>query len=88
MPIHTGAERDLRFVFCAAAICSMLENWSGMDKENVKKYILNCQVRKALALLFCCLLSAFVLPFYSDYLIVHINTVIYILVNLDFFAVI
>ncbi|PSS32587.1 Geranylgeranyl transferase type-1 subunit beta like [Actinidia chinensis var. chinensis] len=43
MPIHTGAERDLRFVFCAAAICSMLENWSGMDKENVKKYILNCQ---------------------------------------------
>ncbi|KAI8539965.1 hypothetical protein RHMOL_Rhmol09G0223700 [Rhododendron molle] len=43
MPIHTGAERDLRFIFCAAAICSMLENWSGMDKEKAKEYILNCQ---------------------------------------------
>ena len=59
MPIHTGAEKDLRFVFCAAAICSMLENWSGMDKEKVKKYILNCQVCKALALLFRCLLLFF-----------------------------
>lgn len=43
MPIHTGAERDLRFIFCAAAICSMLENWSGMDKEKAKEYILSCQ---------------------------------------------
>lgn len=43
MPIHTGAERDLRFVFCAAAICSMLDDWSGMDKEKAKDYILNCQ---------------------------------------------
>ncbi|KAA8539447.1 hypothetical protein F0562_026139 [Nyssa sinensis] len=43
MPIHTGAEKDLRFVFCAAAICSMLENWSGMDMEKAKEYILNCQ---------------------------------------------
>lgn len=43
MPTHVGAETDLRFVFCAAAICSMLENWSGMDKEKAKEYILNCQ---------------------------------------------
>uniref|UniRef100_A0A5B6ZQT8 Geranylgeranyl transferase type-1 subunit beta n=1 Tax=Davidia involucrata TaxID=16924 RepID=A0A5B6ZQT8_DAVIN len=43
MPIHTGAEKDLRFVFCAAAICFMLENWSGMDMEKAKEYILNCQ---------------------------------------------
>lgn len=43
MPIHTGAERDLRFIFCAAAISSMLENWSGMDKEKAKEYILSCQ---------------------------------------------
>ncbi|KAM7460284.1 hypothetical protein LguiB_036332 [Lonicera macranthoides] len=43
MPIHTGAETDLRFVFCAAALCFMLENWSGMDREKAKEYILNCQ---------------------------------------------
>ncbi|KAK7340876.1 hypothetical protein VNO77_21593 [Canavalia gladiata] len=43
MPIHTGGETDLRFVYCAAAICFMLDNWSGMDKEKAKDYILNCQ---------------------------------------------
>ncbi|KFK36845.1 hypothetical protein AALP_AA4G179300 [Arabis alpina] len=43
MPIHTGGETDLRFVYCAAAICYMLDNWSGMDKEMAKNYILNCQ---------------------------------------------
>ncbi|KAJ7975821.1 Geranylgeranyl transferase type-1 subunit beta [Quillaja saponaria] len=43
MPIHTGAEMDLRFIYCAAAICSMLENWIGMDKEKAKEYILRCQ---------------------------------------------
>jgi len=32
MPIHIGAETDLRFVYCAAAICSMLNDWTGMDK--------------------------------------------------------
>ncbi|KAF8046839.1 hypothetical protein N665_3384s0002 [Sinapis alba] len=43
MPIHTGGETDLRFVYCAAAICDMLGYWSGMDKEKAKNYILNCQ---------------------------------------------
>lgn len=43
MPIHTGAETDLRFIYCAAAICSMLESWSGMDREKAKEYISNCQ---------------------------------------------
>ncbi|KAL2230252.1 geranylgeranyl transferase type-1 subunit beta isoform X1 [Sesamum indicum] len=43
MPIHTGGETDLRFVFCAAAICSMLGNWNGMDREKAKEYIVNCQ---------------------------------------------
>ncbi|KAE7996802.1 hypothetical protein FH972_001493 [Carpinus fangiana] len=43
MPIRTGAETDLRFVYCAAAICFMLEDWRGMDKEKVKEYIINCQ---------------------------------------------
>ncbi|XP_047944938.1 geranylgeranyl transferase type-1 subunit beta-like [Salvia hispanica] len=43
MPIHTGGETDLRFVFCAAAICSMLKNWTGMDREKAKEFIRNCQ---------------------------------------------
>ncbi|GAB4836597.1 hypothetical protein Ancab_001510 [Ancistrocladus abbreviatus] len=43
MPIHTGAEADLRFVYCAVSISYMLDNWSGMDKEKAKEYILNCQ---------------------------------------------
>ncbi|KAM3345307.1 geranylgeranyl transferase type-1 subunit beta [Capsicum galapagoense] len=43
MPIHSGAETDLRFVYCAAAISSMLENWSGIDKDKAKEYIINCQ---------------------------------------------
>ncbi|KAL5167628.1 Geranylgeranyl transferase type-1 subunit beta [Glycine soja] len=38
--IHTGGETDLRFVYCAATICFMLDNWSGMDKEKTKDYIL------------------------------------------------
>ncbi|RDX70422.1 Geranylgeranyl transferase type-1 subunit beta [Mucuna pruriens] len=43
IPIHTGGETDLRFVYCAAAISFMLDNWSGMDKEKAKDYILRCQ---------------------------------------------
>ncbi|XP_020580732.1 LOW QUALITY PROTEIN: geranylgeranyl transferase type-1 subunit beta [Phalaenopsis equestris] len=43
MPIHTGAEADLRFLYCAAAICFMLNNWTGMDKTKAKEYILKCQ---------------------------------------------
>ncbi|GKU91921.1 hypothetical protein SLEP1_g5726 [Rubroshorea leprosula] len=43
MPIHVGAETDLRFVYCAAAICFMLGDWSGMDREKAKDYILQCQ---------------------------------------------
>ncbi|CAI9273640.1 unnamed protein product [Lactuca saligna] len=43
MPIHTGAEKDLRFVYCAAVISSLLDDWSGIDKEKAKNYILSCQ---------------------------------------------
>lgn len=28
----------------SAAICSLLDNWSGMDREKAKEYIVNCQV--------------------------------------------
>ncbi|KAG0501356.1 hypothetical protein HPP92_001428 [Vanilla planifolia] len=43
IPIHVGAEADLRFVYCAAAICFMLNNWTGMNREKAREYILNCQ---------------------------------------------
>jgi len=43
MPTHIGAEKDLRFVYCAAAICSMLDDWTGMNKLKAKEYIFNCQ---------------------------------------------
>ncbi|KAF2318746.1 hypothetical protein GH714_010449 [Hevea brasiliensis] len=43
LPIHIGAETDLRFVYCAAAICFMLGDWNGMDREKAKEYIIKCQ---------------------------------------------
>ncbi|XP_078436276.1 prenyltransferase family protein isoform X2 [Wolffia australiana] len=43
IPIHCGAESDLRFVYCAAAICSIINDWRGMDKEKAKNYIISCQ---------------------------------------------
>ncbi|KAI3902228.1 hypothetical protein MKW92_025909 [Papaver armeniacum] len=43
MPIHTGAEKDLRLIYCAASISSLLNNWSGMDMEKAEEYIVNCQ---------------------------------------------
>lgn len=36
-------ENSSYFIF-SAAICFMLENWSGMDREKAKEYILSCQV--------------------------------------------
>lgn len=41
--LHTGAETDLRFVFCAAAICFMLNDWSGMNVDKALSYIIDCQ---------------------------------------------
>ncbi|KAL4566592.1 hypothetical protein LXL04_030711 [Taraxacum kok-saghyz] len=43
MPIHTEAETDLWFVYCAAVISSLSDDWSGMDNEKAKDYILSCQ---------------------------------------------
>lgn len=41
--LHTGAETDLRFVYCAAAICFMLNDWSGMNVDKALSYIMDCQ---------------------------------------------
>ena len=28
-----GPEYDMRFVYCAAAVCKLIDDWSGMDKD-------------------------------------------------------
>ena len=35
----------MRFVYCAAAVSHMLDNWSGMDREKTKEYVLQSMVR-------------------------------------------
>uniref|UniRef100_A0A8C8IZH4 Prenyltransferase alpha-alpha toroid domain-containing protein n=1 Tax=Oncorhynchus tshawytscha TaxID=74940 RepID=A0A8C8IZH4_ONCTS len=35
----TGRENDLRFVYCAACICYMLDDWSDMDIKKAINYI-------------------------------------------------
>jgi len=42
--LASGSESDLRFVFCAAAISSLLNDWSGVDIDRATNYILSCQV--------------------------------------------
>jgi len=34
-----GGENDMRFLYCAAAICSILGDWSGMDRDLALGYI-------------------------------------------------
>ncbi|KAJ8973252.1 hypothetical protein NQ317_019527 [Molorchus minor] len=37
-----GVEDDMRFVFCAACICYILDDWSGMDVELMVQFIMKC----------------------------------------------
>lgn len=41
-----GTESDMRFVYCAASICYILDDWSGMDVERTKDFIMNSIVSK------------------------------------------
>jgi hypothetical protein len=36
----------MRFVYCAACICYILNDWSGMDVERTMSYIVRSMVRK------------------------------------------
>lgn len=36
-----GSEDDMRFVYCATAICYMLRDWSGMDVDRTLRFIRN-----------------------------------------------
>ncbi|KAF0687370.1 Aste57867_20893 [Aphanomyces stellatus] len=37
-----GTEEDIRFVYCACAISSMLDDWSGVDRDGVVRYVNAC----------------------------------------------
>ncbi|XP_065104113.1 geranylgeranyl transferase type-1 subunit beta isoform X1 [Paramisgurnus dabryanus] len=37
--VPEGSENDMRFVYCAACICYMLDDWSGMDRQKAIDYI-------------------------------------------------
>lgn len=39
-----GSENDMRFVYCAACVCYMLGDWSGMDTEKAAQFIKRSQV--------------------------------------------
>ena len=34
-----GNEHDMRFVYCASAICAMLNDWGSVDKKAMASYI-------------------------------------------------
>jgi len=37
-----GNENDMRFVYCAACICAMLDDWTGVDVDKMVDYIKSC----------------------------------------------
>lgn len=41
--VHTGGETDMRFVYCACSICTILGDWSGVQREKMVEYILESQ---------------------------------------------
>lgn len=40
-----GSEHDMRFVYCAAAICAMINEWGDVNKTTLAQYIRNSLVR-------------------------------------------
>ncbi|KAK3096764.1 hypothetical protein FSP39_003019 [Pinctada imbricata] len=41
--VPEGSENDMRFVYCAAVVCSILSDWSGMDIPKAVHFIRNSQ---------------------------------------------
>lgn len=39
-----GGENDMRFVYCAACVCYMLQDWSTMDRQKAADFIKSSQV--------------------------------------------
>ena len=42
MVLPVCSETDMRFCYCACAISSMLNDWSGVDKDRLSKFIMSC----------------------------------------------
>lgn len=42
-PVSGDSENDMRFVYCAAAVCHMLDDFSGMDVDLAVKFICESQ---------------------------------------------
>uniref|UniRef100_A0A6B2L8R2 Geranylgeranyl transferase type-1 subunit beta n=1 Tax=Arcella intermedia TaxID=1963864 RepID=A0A6B2L8R2_9EUKA len=42
-PVADESECDMRYVYCAAAVSYMLNDWSGFDKDKATQYILSSQ---------------------------------------------
>ena len=42
MATFDGSENDVRFLYSAACICYILDDWSAMNKEKAAKFILKC----------------------------------------------
>ncbi|KAG0233544.1 Geranylgeranyl transferase type-1 subunit beta [Actinomortierella wolfii] len=43
VPCTTDYQPDMRFVFCAAAVSYILNDWSGVDRDALLSYIRSCQ---------------------------------------------
>lgn len=41
-----GSEHDMRFVYCATAICAMINEWGDVNKKTLAQYIRNSLVRR------------------------------------------
>lgn len=54
-----GNEHDMRFVYCAAAICAMLNDWGTVDRAAMASYIRGSLVRAALGLFGVCVSCVF-----------------------------
>lgn len=46
--VPEGSENDIRFIYCAASICYMLDDWSGMDIQKAIEYIRGSLVSQSL----------------------------------------
>ncbi len=65
-PIGAGGENDMRFVYCAAAISYMLNDFSGVDVDKAVKYIITSQVTRLPSPFYPYSVSPMMLPLHRD----------------------
>lgn len=44
MPVKSGGENDMRFIYCACCISYILDDWQGINIEKATEYIRNSLV--------------------------------------------